>query len=67
MLDDMTPTNGTIVLPATHRRPTNPTVEGVLGGGLEPQPGERVVVGRAGSVLLFDLVKYLAKHHSKKK
>ena len=57
MLSPMTPETGTILLPRTHRRPTNPSVPGAaadFAGPLAPHRGELSAVGPAGAVLVCD-------------
>jgi len=54
MISPFTEDNGgTLVVPGSHRRPTNPTAGREQGEAVE-EPGERQVVGEAGSVLVFD-------------
>ena len=50
----MTEQTGTVLLPGTHRRATNPTAPGVMADPQAPQPGEVRAVGKAGSVLVMD-------------
>lgn len=45
---------GTLVLPGSHRIPTNPTAEGCPVDSTEVLPGEASIGGNAGDVLLFD-------------
>lgn len=52
-LTEFTDRNGTILVPRSHRLPTNPTA-GDLNAMLTPHSQEIVATGSAGSVLLFD-------------
>ena len=53
MLDAMTEENGTILLPGSHKAPTNPSVPGVHDPNT-PHPREQRATGAAGSVLIID-------------
>ncbi|HZT30177.1 MAG TPA: phytanoyl-CoA dioxygenase family protein [Bryobacteraceae bacterium] len=54
MLSDFTPEGGgTIVVPGSHRHPDHPRKDGPI-QPVAPYPGERQLVGRAGTVAVFD-------------
>ena len=46
-------TGGTLVVPGSHRSPTNPTADTLFAAD-EPLPGELNATGEAGDVLIFD-------------
>lgn len=54
MLSDFTEMGGgTIVVPGSHRQPDHPRKDGPI-APLNPYPGEKQIVGRAGSLVAFD-------------